>query len=349
MGCRRVLCIRGSGDQAVWVTCSGDNNRHSKGADDLNHRSIAEPIFTQTLHPPACHSATLVETTGGLYAVWYAGSYEGAKDTVLYQCRRPHGGAWETPTVLLDLPDMPVGNPVLYKYDGELWLFFVILYGEWWTEARIAAMTSDDDGRTWGPIRLLRDEMGLMTKTTPIVVGDHFIVPIYDERAWCSMVLLSRDRGETWELFGDTMGRGITIQPKIVELQDGRLLMYSRSRCGRVYETLSYNQGLSWISSQPTDIPNPNSGLELLKLASGNLLLVCNDTERGRGRLAVWLSEDEGKTWPYVRALEDSEGEFSYPFALETADGQIHVAYTSQRQTIMHAVIDEAWVKGSSA
>ena len=298
---------------------------------------------------PMCHAVSMVELTSGLMAVWYAGSYEGARDTVLFRSRLSADGVWTQPDVLLDLPGLPVGNPVLFTKDGTLWLFFVILFGEWWTEARIAAITSSDEGVTWSNPRIIWDEQGFMTKTTPISVGGRMILPVYDERSWCSMVLISRDDGVSWQLFGDSMGRGVTIQPKIIELADGRLLMYSRSTRGAVYYSLSYNGGLSWIASQPTDIPNPNSGLDLVRLRSGSLLLACNDGERGRSRLSLLLSQDEGKTWPVRQVLEDSEGEFSYPVILEGQDGDIHVAYTSQRSKIVHVHIDQRWSEGAAA
>ena len=62
-----------------------------------------------------------------------------------------------------------------------------------------------------------------------------------------------------WQLYGDTTARRKTIQPAIVELADGTLLMYSRSVKGSIYAARSFNGGFSWTASQPTPLPNPNS------------------------------------------------------------------------------------------
>ena len=48
----------------------------------------------------------------------------------------------------------------------------------------------------------------------------------------------------------------------------------------------------------------PGSGLDAVRLANGNWLLIYNDTLRGRASLAVSLSDDEGKTWKWTRHLE---------------------------------------------
>ena len=48
----------------------------------------------------------------------------------------------------------------------------------------------------------------------------------------------------------------------------------------------------------------PATGAEVIVLANGNWALIYNDLERGRYSLAVSLSEDEGRTWPWTRHLE---------------------------------------------
>jgi predicted neuraminidase len=82
---------------------------------------------------------------------------------------------------------------------------------------------------------------------------------------------------------------------------------------------------------------------------------VLNDTERGRERLSAWISDDEGRTWPHRRAIEDRPGgSYSYPSVIQTADGLVHVSYSyvepapaaggKRREAIRHVVLDPAWV-----
>ena len=80
-----------------------------------------------------------------------------------------------------------------------------------------------------------------MTKTRPL--EGRLLLPVYDERRWYSHVLMAEPPFEDWSLYGDTTARGKTLQPAIVPLADGTLLMYSRSTRGVIYEGRSFNGG----------------------------------------------------------------------------------------------------------
>jgi len=68
----------------------------------------------------------------------------------------------------------------------------------------------------------------------------------------------------------------------------------------------------------------------LLVLGVLVLGLVYNDTTQGRQSLAISLSADEGRTWPWTRHLERHEsGSYHYPAVIQGADGMIHTVYSS--------------------
>jgi predicted neuraminidase len=91
--------------------------------------------------------------------------------------------------------------------------------------------------------------------------------------------------------------------------------------------------------------------VDVVKGRSGHVVLVFNNTHRGRANLSVALSEDDGETWPWIRPLEDESlpgympGEYSYPCVIQTSDGLYHAAYTYRKTNIKHTVFNEAWVK----
>lgn len=298
--------------------------------------------MAQELHPPACHSATIEELpNGGLLVVWYSGSFEGSEDTVLMASRRSVNGSWEAPRVILDLPGLPVGNPVLDGDSAGLTLYFVIVYGNWWTQAKLACMHSYDGGVTWTQPKLLCDEPGLMLRTKPLRLNTGtWLLPIYSEINWSPLILRSTNQGGAWSKYGDTTAQGKAIQPTLAELPDGVVLMYTRTNRGRIFESRSFNDGQSWTASQPLPLPNPNSGIDMVRVASGEIVLAYNPLDQGRTRLAVALSKDSGQTWLPPQTVTEGTGEFSYPTILRGSSDRLHLVYSHNRTAIVYCEFD---------
>ena len=93
----------------------------------------------------------------------------------------------------------------------------------------------------------------------------------------------------------------------------------------RIRISESKDDGLTWGPVGVTEMPNPGSGLDGVRLADGHWVLIYNDSTRGRNSLAVSLSDDEGKTWKWTRHLEKhASGSYHYPAIIEGKDGTIH-------------------------
>ncbi len=97
---------------------------------------------------------------------------------------------------------------------------------------------------------------------------------------------------------------------------------------------------------EATNLPNPNSGIDVVTLKDGRHLLIYNHLGSGRtgwgrrGLLNLAISDD-GKQWRKVGVLEQEEkAEFSYPAIIQSDDGLVHMSYTWKRQRIKHVVID---------
>ncbi len=338
--------------------------------------------------PAIVHCSTLAECgDGSLLCVWYEGPYETSDRTVLRCARRvadsgdrreaggnPPGSAagtgrgnrWSAPQTILALDSVPLGNPVLWRDgSGVLRLLFAMLLAESWTETVLLELRSDDDAESWSEPMLFLGRTGFMPKTRPCIVPDgRLVVPLYHEADYCPYVLLVDDpraphRGE---LVAETMARGKVIQPAIVERDDGSLFMLARSNRGRVWSSVSPNGGRSWSICRPTDIPNPDSAIDLIRCGSPGhpggssplsdessnvrgesstlagvrapLLLTGNFQASGRSRLEAAFSTDEGRSWRRRIVLAEGDGEYSYPSALAAADGSIWISYTEDRYRI---------------
>jgi predicted neuraminidase len=160
---------------------------------------------------------------------------------------------------------------------------------------------------------------------------------------------ITDDGGKTWQASKPLIGFG-NIQPAVLRRDDGTLMAYMRENGprNRIRICESKDDGLTWGPVGNSELPNPGSGLDGLRLASGHWLLVYNDTAQGRHRLAVSISTDEGRTWPHTRHLENqADGSFHYPAVTQGSDGTIHCVYSyfvPAGKSMKHAAFNEAWV-----
>jgi alpha-L-rhamnosidase len=129
------------------------------------------------------------------------------------------------------------------------------------------------------------------------------------------------------------------IQPSILIHPNDSLEAVGRTRMGRLFETWSTDGGKTWSPLTLADLPNPNSGTDAVSLRDGRFILVYNHSATLRTPLNVAVSDD-GKSWESALVLESDPGEFSYPAAIQTRDGLVHITYTWKRERIKHVVID---------
>ena len=318
----------------------------------------SEAIFPPGAVAPMSHCSTLIALPDGtLLAAWMAGSYEPAPDQFIVLARRPpESTTWIGPQRAVDTPGHADGQPILLlDHAGVLWLYHVTLAGQGWTTAHIRRQCSPDLGHTWTAPECLGLEEGWMLRSRPLDLSTpahpgHWLLPIYDEKSWRSLMLLSHDDGATWRPGAFITTAPGNIHPCVVPLPDGRLLAFLRTGGpgGSIWRTSSNDRGVSWTPPQPTALPNPNAGLDLLRLASGALVLAFNNSRHRRTPLCIALSDDEGQTWTHLQTLECDDGEFSYPTLIERPPGQIHGVYTWRRQTIRHFECDEAWLRAGA-
>jgi hypothetical protein len=118
---------------------------------------------------------------------------------------------------------------------------------------------------------------------------------------------------------GELSGAGVIIEmcePTAAETKDGRVLLFARSRTGRLLQSYSQDGGMTWYPGLPTELSSSQSPPLLIRIPnSGDLLCVWNqvsaeEIRRGflRGRLSAALSKDSGLTWQNFKTLELQEG-----------------------------------------
>jgi predicted neuraminidase len=118
-------------------------------------------------------------------------------------------------------------------------------------------------------------------------------------------------------------------------MEGKHLRFFARSNMGRICVSDSNDEGITWTPARPIDLPNPNSGIDVVRLKDGRIVMIYNHTDRGRTPLNLAVSKD-GDRWTRFADLEKDSGEYSYPAMVQAADGSLHITYTWRRQKIKY-------------
>jgi len=325
-----------------------------------------------------CHASTLVALpSGDLLAAYFAGPREGDGDTAIWLSRR-RGGAWGAPVRAFAEPGLAHWNPVLHADGARLILFYKVgpTVHDWITRfavsidggatwgAKLPLVAGDRSPR--GPVR----NKLLVLSTGAWLAGGSIEAP----RLWDAFVDHSADGGATWRRVdvpfvhrhavsqdSGSVWQGLrenalwetdldrvfqwdgVIQPTLWESRPGyvnigHVHMLLRSTRGRVCRSDSPDGGTTWCAAYETALPNNNSGIDLVHLGGGRLVLAYNPVEGNWSRrtpLSLAGSTDNGETWSPLLDLETGDGEFSYP-AIIAAGGSLHLTYTWNRKTIVY-------------
>ncbi len=303
----------------------------------------AQFIFNQAPFRSA-HASNIVELRDGDYlATWFGGSAEGNPDVAIWYSRHT-SGRWSAPAVLVREPHIACYNPVVfYSKNGRLWFYYK--FGPKPSDWTAGRRFSDDDGRTWSPVEHLPAGLYGPIRTKPLVLPNGIIVSgtsVESYLAWACWIERSTDNGQTWARIGPIAAPSPygLIQPSVLQLKGNHLRLYARAtkQIGRICIADSFDAGLTWTPAHPLDIPNPNSGIDAVKLRDGRIVLAYNNTSTARTPLNLAVSRD-GEHFKMFSTLESGPGEFSYPSLTQAKNGNLLLTYTWNRKRIRFAEI----------
>jgi len=242
---------------------------------------------------------------------------------------------------------------------GEIALFYLRKTSQ--EDCRPMMCLSTDETRTWSkPTLCITDEVGYYVLNNDRAVQLHsgrLILPVawhqgpgrVRDTAGVIMCYLSDDNGKTWRRSKDSFqghapgGQRITVQePGVVELKDGRLMMYIRTNAGSQYICYSGDGGETWSKAEPSLLASPLSPASIKRIPwTGDLLCVWNDHSGvhpypagRRTPLCLAISKDEGQTWDRSQVIEDDpDGWYCYT-AITFLEDRMLLAYCAGDKTI---------------
>ncbi len=253
---------------------------------------------------------------------------------------------------------------ILRLKDGSLALFYLRKNSV--SDCRPVMRVSRDEGKTWGePVGIVPDaDAGYYVlnngRATRLKSG-RIVLPLAKhanrggkfERSGDLVCYCSDDEGKTWKRANEPFktfyekGKHVTTQePGLVELKDGRVLMYARTYHGRQWFYFSSDECATWTKGEPGNLFSPASPATIKRLENGDLFAVWNDREnlsvlakmglnrahRQRTPLMLAVSKDDGKTWINRRLLEGNpKGWYCY-FAVRELDGNLLLGYCAMAE-----------------
>jgi sialidase-1 len=229
--------------------------------------------------------------------------------------------------------------------DGRIAMFYLRKSAK--TDSRPYVTFSSDEAKTWTEARLCIQQPGYYVLNNDRVIqlrSGRILMPValhtgpdgkFNSRGKV-MVYLSDDEGVSWRRSRNVLefpgpSRGGLQEPGVVELKNGRVLMFMRTMVGVQYLSESRDGGQSWSPARPSKIPSPLSPASMKRIpATGDLLMVWNDhshvdpsiraAEQGshvtggkRTPLTAAISRNEGRNWILRHDIEDApDGWYCY-------------------------------------
>ncbi len=135
-----------------------------------------------------------------------------------------------------------------------------------------------------------------------------FVVAVKMEKGFNNYIVYSDNDGKTWNV-SDVAFKG-GDEAKVVELSDGRVLLSVR-RSGQRGYNISEDGGVSWGTQGLWPEINVNACDGDIINYHDKLLLHSVPNSLNRENVSIFVSRDNGKTWPYVKSICPYESVYS--------------------------------------
>ena len=256
----------------------------------------------------AVHAASVVELSdGGLRAVWFSGSREGAADVAIQSAvMNPATLRWSEEGTLFDRQKIQqglwryvkkIGNPVIARApDGSLMLWMVNVSLGGWAGSSITWARSVDEGVSWSQARRLVTSpflnISTLVKGAPVFYQNGEIgLPVYHEFvSKFAEILRISPQGKMLDKTRIPASQ-TSLQPVLLVADTVHAQAYMRSGpATALMMSVTDDAGKTWSATHATAWPNPDSALAGVVTAAGQQWLALNPGTKNREILALLQS-----------------------------------------------------------
>jgi len=286
-------------------------------------RNGVEPVY---LGPSPMNEATVQVFDNGIIRIYHAPNRY--SDSVMSMQSIDGGFTWsESKVIFMDSIIWQYPRRTLIDQNGNIHL---LVFQE--RDNDVYHTISSGPGKPWKPLNKIADgRIGairgfIQTESGRLVFGFH-------RRAWdrkppygssFTSSVWSDDAGKTWQestsrivapVYENYNGNNYgAVEPNLVQLSDGGILMLCRTQTGWLYKSVSEDEGETWSEGKPSVFHSSNSPADLLKLPDGRIVITwCNTADTDlktfgsiythRGVLHMAISCDDGRTWKGFREI----------------------------------------------
>ncbi len=288
----------------------------------LHRRLWSAPVELARAQGVACSNPVLFHSNDGRLWLYYKygtspGTWLGARKVSFDEGRSWSADEHLKPGILGPIKDKPLVLPNGVIVSGSS----VESPHSWtaWIER------SSDDGNTW-------TKFGPLTVPEAIDVPDAAALAASHEQAAPPESASAGVSSKIYPPSATTVG---IIQPTVVNLGNHHLRFYARSRTrsARIAAADSFDDGKTWGAVHFLALPNPNSGIDAVRLKDGRIVLAFNNSYNRRTPLNLAASAD-GEHFRIFKTLEDGPGQYSYPAIVQASNGDLLITYSWRRETI---------------
>ena len=354
------------------------------GKQGISPLSETDVFIKKSEGYPIFRIPAVITTTKGTLIAFCEGRTGGDSGDIDLVCKRSTDGGktWGDLQLVWNDGKNTCGNPapVVDRDTGKVWLLMTwnlgsddekaIMEGTSKDVRHVYVTSSVDDGKTWAvPEKLsnLRQEKWRWYATGPgngiqLIAGKHqgrLVIPCNhsdhsgEGHPYRSHVVYSDDHGTTWKLGGIEESR--TNESAVVELVGDRILHTMRSYHGKNCRAMAVSQdgGESWgkvYLDEALETPVCQASVlrysrpEEKETGGNSRLLFCSPAGKTREHLTVWISNDEGQSWPLRKEIYQGGSGYSCLVVLPNHDIGVFFEKDGSK-SLTFAAVSLAWLE----